>query len=536
MNEARPDRDPPTAVARRRTKTFWTAVALALALAACLRFLALDRFPRPVNQDELSNLYDGWALATLGTDRHGAPWPFVLQGFGASDYRPALCAWLIAIPARWSGFSVAAGRAVSAVVGVASLLLAAAWAHRALGRGAALAVIIVASVTPWHLLYSRLAHEGAMLPACFFAAVLLSVRAAADRTARRQSPARRWLLAGALIGLSANAYAATRLTAPLFALLSAILLGYTAIKAGLTGKRITGMLILLFVGFFLGALPQLLSFLESPAQFLGRANTELLRPRGFTTAVITYIRGFLANLDPQYLFAGFGTPNNLTVGRALMILAPFFYFGVFRLFRPSRFLSGVDRWFLLSMLAIAILPSAITRDSPHALRASGLCLVIPLISVTGLWYLVDGLSTRGWRRLATALPYAAALLALTEGLIYVRHYTTSDVLPRVGMQHGLVKLGAWLRDNAEGYDRVCIEPAGEQIDLYVAAYTGMTPAEFRDTPRGVVEIAAFDRCIRLGRYYFMSRLDAARQWNVVGQQERWLVVSADLGFRVVLSR
>lgn len=536
------------------------ACAVILTGAAALRLIALDRFPLPINQDELSNLYDGWSIAELGTDRHGEPLPFVLHGFGGTDYRPAMFAWLYAPIARWWGLSTPAGRAVSAVCGVASLALAGWWAWRAAGPRAAALLLLIAGVTPWHLLYSRMAHEGSMLPALGAASAIALVRWAAARTAAGDPRPWTWGVVGANIGLFANAYAATRLTSALFLLLAVVV--HWRVARGIPIRRR-----LASVGWMIGlaavmASPQWWTMIDRPEAFFGRARSEFVHASGPVGIAWATLRGYAANLDPRFLFDGLGTVNNLSVGRCLTACAPFFYLGILVLVVHRRAAWWVDRALLLGGLFISILPSAITRDSPHALRASGMAMVAPMITTFGVVWLARRLlgapmvvappgtqdsetfvETPGRADERSALIRSALLLwpwlfgcvVLAEGLVNVGTYVTSDSLPHAGQQHGLVKLAEWIAARYRNYDRVCIEPHGEQLDLYLAAYTGMTPQEFRDAPKSYMRIWAFDRCERLGPFYFMGRHDAVRQWNATGRKEKWLFVDSHGEFIVEFS-
>lgn len=154
-------------------------VVSVLLVAGLLRLTALERYPIPVNHDELSNIYDGWSIAQTGADRSGRRWPILCYGFGPSDNRPALFAWLCAGVSWWTGFSVWGCRAISGVVGTATVALVGLWGLRVLGcRGAMLAMVLLA-VSPWHVAYSRLSLEGTAVPGLFCVAIILLVRRAA---------------------------------------------------------------------------------------------------------------------------------------------------------------------------------------------------------------------------------------------------------------------------------------------------------------------------------------------------------------------
>src|SRR5688572_11353550 len=87
-------------------------VILLLAVAAFLRLYQPLQYPLAINQDELSNIYDGYSLAQTGKDRWQTPNPFIVRGLGDADNRPALQAWIFAGVFKITGYSIAVGRSV----------------------------------------------------------------------------------------------------------------------------------------------------------------------------------------------------------------------------------------------------------------------------------------------------------------------------------------------------------------------------------------------------------------------------------------
>src|SRR4029079_1602532 len=189
------------------------AVAVLLALGAWLRFYALDQYPLGVHHDELSTMYDGWSLVETGADRFGAPHPIVERNYGENDYRPAMMSWLDAASIKFFGFNIKAGRLPAAVLGTLSLILIYLFAETAAGCTFAILALLLAVLSPLHIQYSRIAHEGAMLPA-FFVILILWLW---QRAAVHKFPVIGSAVLGLVVGLSANAYQATKLTAFLFA-------------------------------------------------------------------------------------------------------------------------------------------------------------------------------------------------------------------------------------------------------------------------------------------------------------------------------
>ena len=105
-----------------------------------------------------------------------------------------------------------------------------------------------------------------------------------------------------------------------------------------------------------------------------------------------------------------------------------------------------------------------------------------------------------------------------------------------GAQNHLVAIGEWLRDHGEGYDRVYVDASGHFAYLYVAAFSGMPPAEFQRTPReGVVTGYGWEKFHRFGRYHFADFEQALADWAATDRTERWLFLNGD-GQSVEISR
>jgi len=499
-----------------------------LLLAALLRLVGLEWAPLPVNQDELSNAYDAWCLAQTGCDRWGRPHPALLRGFGDLDYRPALQAWLTVLPAKVGGFSVGAARGVSGVVGTLTVLLVALAARPLLGPGGALLAALFVVLSPWHLLYSRMAHEGGALPPFFVASVIVLWHRARGR---RYAPAAMlWL--GLAIGAATNAYQASRFFA----------LGASALVAGELGlwvrrrparfRRGAIGLGTLVVGAALTAAPQLWAAVAEPEHFFARARERLLPATGAADLAIHVTRNLAANLGPRYLFFSSGEYNNLSMGRALPVEAPLFYLGLVGgwCWLPS---GRRRRWARLTMLLVlCLLPAALTDTQPHALRASGASVLVGLYSCLA-WLAVAAGASAGratadrfaWRQRAAMWLGAGAVAAAVCASLLATAYWRSEQWRDAGHQHLLVRMGQWLGRHAGGFERVIVDPAGIQPYLYVAAFAGMTPQEFQAAPKKV-DTVGWDEVMQVGRFHFI-RLDRALvSWREAGQPP-WLVAMRD---------
>ncbi|HVF40006.1 MAG TPA: glycosyltransferase family 39 protein, partial [Gemmatimonadaceae bacterium] len=321
------------------------AVIALLIVGAFLRLHQLDRYPLGVHQDEVSNIYDGWSIAETGADRFGDPYPTVVRAFGERDYRPALYAWLAAIPVRFTGFSITSGRLPAALLGVASLVLVYVFARNMAGETYGLLALLLATLSPLHVQLSRVAHEGGMLPPFFVILVLWLWQ----KNAREDFPLRWLIFLGLAIGVSTNSYQSTRLIAPL--LLIAVAVDIVR-HASSRLRRLT----LLCAGAIIGALPQLLFLANETDRFMARARVLSVSTGGPVSYLSSVLYNFWLNLEPYYLFMP-RVLRGLTVARLLPIEAPFFYGGLIGLaFLAVRQVSR-DRIYVYLALAIAILPA-----------------------------------------------------------------------------------------------------------------------------------------------------------------------------------
>jgi 4-amino-4-deoxy-L-arabinose transferase-like glycosyltransferase len=499
----------------------FTGAAVLIAVAAWLRFYHLDQYPLGVHQDELSNIYDGYSLAETGADRFGDPYPVIVRAFGENDYRPAMYAWLAAVPIRVAGFSISAGRVPAAVLGVASLVLLGLFARNIGGKDFALVVLLLGALSPLHIQYSRVAHEAAMLPG-FFAIAILYLW---ERSARRNFSLALTTFTGLVIGLSANAYQATRLTAFLFAFAVVIDI-YRSARPRL--MRVA----CLAAGALIGALPQIFVLLTEPAHFFARARVLVTPVENPIAYVAQVVWNFCLNLAPVYLFYP-GHSIALSVARLLPPEVVFFYLGLVTLAVLRGPPESRGRYYVYAAIFIVILPCTLTGANPDPIRASGMVILTPLFSAAGVVFLYRLLSGR---QLVRRLYYpAVTCIMLSASAFLIYHYSHSRRWKEEWFQHFLVLLDTAVGKHERAFDAVIIEKYGTQRYIYTAAFSGMTPRQFQRAPKALYS-SGMDQFERLGKYYFVSpRFMSRVAANVATQPGRFLFVSTQPmpGFRII---
>lgn len=509
-------------------------------VGALLRVVALDTYPTPYHQDELTDIYDGVSIATTSADRTGARWPILTRAMGPGGYGPTLNVYLCALTSMLGGQSAWAWRMPAVLGGLLTMWLVFLVARRLLGeRGGIIALLLVA-FSPIHILYARQVNAGVYLPPLLVALFVYLFDEALVRAADRSRPRPPWCLialAGWVIGFSPHAYNASRITAPLLAIMAFALLIVACRRGGRSWSataRGAGVLTLTVLA---GASLTIYAALATPELFFSRSGHVMPSlahgPRWWLETMVTNLG---KNLDPSYLFLSFGEFRQLSVARLGIASLPFLYVGLAGIVITSVRRRDLRLGVIPSTILIGLIPGVITTGNPNPMRTSLVWSMYPIVASYGALCL--GRLVWRWRQAAAtpAQPVAAArwtragmvatsLLIAASGCAYVTAYLRRPDLHRRGAQTGYAEIGTWLRDHGRDYDRVYVDVDGLFGELYVAAFSGMAPSEYQRTPReGTVTPMGWDKIHRLGRYRFAPAEQAHREWRRSAQDERWLVI------------
>jgi 4-amino-4-deoxy-L-arabinose transferase-like glycosyltransferase len=474
----------------KRELFLYVLVVLVTLAGFFLRFYQLDDWPLQVNQDELSNIYDGWSISETGTDRWGSKYPLALRGFGDGDYRPSLYAWLCALSIKFLGPSVFAGRLPAAVLGCLSLLLIFSTARRMGGLKYAFFALLLTALMPWHILYSRMAHEGTFLvPFFLILSIYFFVRC---RETGYKLP--HLVLLGLATGLGANSSHAAKLV---FFMTGILWLTDLAINCRSWKKAVW-----LASAMLVGALPQLVLLASARGQFASRADNTVL-PFSFTYDYINNLFNSLyANFSSSYLFFSFGDYHKHTVGRLLNVECFFLFPGIFFLHRVLKKACPVPPAYFYILSFITIFPASLTLDNPHPIRSSGLIVLLPLLSAAGIMYWGSLIKKQNLQRLYLIL---IAALLVSNGGYFINKYPGYAGKITARHQNELVVIAEKVNKIKDRYERIVMEDAGNQPYIYFAYYCHIHPADFQKMQKGYWQIADgnWDHFTEIGKYFFL---------------------------------
>ena len=520
-------------------------VAGVMAVAAVFRVVALDRYPLPLHQDELSDIYDGYSLATTGADRSGERWPILVRGMGPGDYHPGMYAYLAMISAHVLGFSVAGGRLPAAIAGVLTVWLVYLAASRIMDRRGAMLALLFVALSPIHIQYSRQAHQGVCLVPFFVILIVWLVLRAIDAVGRQGQRAWiSWALAGLAVGVSTNAYAGQRVTALLLTLFVPIVIAWTMRSHDRSWRAVCGAVAMFALAVGVGAAPQIAAWVGHPEEFLARGRTTFYdTDHSLAWWARRLANNLWLNVEPGFLFLNFGDYRLLSVARLSVIGLPFFYVGMAALLHGAAFRLSARHAVLLAAIAFSLLPGIATEGNPSPMRTSGVWALYPMVMAIGVQ--VCGMILRSvstWRerggvgRLLTPLVthptavssgYAAVSLTILGSAGFdIGRYLSRPELHGPASQHHLVRIGERLAPVWRDFDRVYVDTKGLFPCLYIPALAGMTPREMQTAPReGEISGYGWERFRRIGPFRFASLTEAAAEWNDSPRSERWLVVS-----------
>jgi len=354
-----------------------------LILAIFLRFFNLSSNPPSLYWEEAALGYDAYSILKTGKDFHGNSWPLIaFESFG--DYKPSVYFYAAVPSVAVFGLTPFAVRFPSALFGSLTVLLIYFLTLKLLkSRPTALISAFLLAISPWHLQLSRAGFEANLGLFLTTLGAWLFFKGLTKKTYL--------FLAMIAWALSLYTYHANRVFIPLLGLA----LGLVYFKKLMRNKWSS----MLAVGLFLLILTPLVIRLNDPGikkRFQQTSAFATLEPIIKSNQLIQADGGGLAarllhhrfwqytniffdhyfdHFKDDFLFLSGDTNSRHStqlVGSLYLIQLPLLLWGIVLAFKEKyrQFLP------LIIWLVIAPIPAALTKATPHALRA--LPMIIPL--------------------------------------------------------------------------------------------------------------------------------------------------------------
>jgi len=402
------------------------------------------------------------------------------------DYKPPGYIYAAVPFIKIFGLTPLAVRLPSALAGIITILFTYLLVKRLLGRPVKLALLatFLLAISPWHFMLSRAAFE-ANLATCFFViAVYLLLRFWNNK---KVLPA---IFSAFFFALTLYTFNSFKIATPLF-LLAFVILHVTRLPVTMRTLIKPGIIFSISLILFLSPLIPYLFTRESRLRFdevnifKNLAPIEISNQRrayqdnNLLSRLVNHryllhgsalIKNFFVHLNPDYLFIrGDGNPRFSTQTTGQFYLFEFIplLIGVYYLIKKHPRLAI----FFFAWLSINLLPAALAREVPHALRSLGMLPIPQIILAFGIFYL----ARQSWFRKTFIVLFYLYFFAFFLHF-YFHHY------PRLYAQEwqmGHQQLVDKLNQLESDYDQVFITSGYGRPYIFIAFYSQYPPDQFQ---------------------------------------------------------
>lgn len=466
--------------------------------------------PPAISWDEASIGYNAYTILTTGKDEHGKIMP--LDAFAAfGDYKPPVPIYLTVPFVALFGLNELAVRLPSALAGILTvwvlyLLVLELFSRSKYAKATALTTAALLTVTPWHIMLSRTGFEANIALLFLLIGVLFVLRS-------RSRPAYLYV---AWLPFVAGIYTfnSTRYAGPLicFSLLLFIKKHLIDHKKQAAIGIVIALLALLPIAPHLISKQARLRFEEvsiftdlrtvltsnsrrEADQFAWWSGAMHNRRVGYARE---YLIHFFDNLEPRFLFiTGDGNPkfSIRDTGQLLLVTAPFLVFGWLTLFRDFPFTG----WLLLWWLIAAIAPSAVARETPHALRIENGLPVYMMVTAYGMVMSVVAVAAK--RR---ALYGMVLVLLVLGNFAYFWHNLMSHYPKEFSgeWQYGYKSAIEVAQKNMDKFDSIVLTESIGRPYIYALFYGKIPLAQFARSKDASFDAAGFYNVYGFDKYRF----------------------------------
>lgn len=495
-----------------RKSNYWLGaftLSLIVLVAGLLRIWRIDSSPPALSWDEVSIGYNAYSILKTGRDEHGRVLPLdTFVGYG--DYKPPLSVYATVPAVAIFGLNEFSIRLPSAIAGTVTVLLVYFLVTELIGIGvlSVLASVLLA-ISPWHIQLSRAGFEANIAVLFVTLGVTLVLKT-------RKNP-KVWAVA--LIPFAAAIYTfnSARYFVPLLGAGLLVFLGVVSKK----NMRWFGLGVVIAAVTLVPIVPHLLSkearlrfkevniFTDGSVVLTANERMDddgwsifgrIVHNRRFGYAK-SYLLHFFDHFDPQFLFIrGDGNPkfSIQDVGQLYLMEFPFLIMGVYWIFARYRRAGFLLVYWILA----SIIPAAVARETPHALRIENSLPVWQIFVAGGL------VSFLGKFKSVTSMTLASLviLLAYFGSLsFYMHNYYVHYPKEFSGeWQYGYREAIRYVSDISSRYEKIYVTESIGRPYMYVLFYQRYDPSKYLSQKESYFDDAGFYHVSGFDRYEFVG--------------------------------
>lgn len=449
--------------------------------AFLLRLIMVTSVPPSVNWDEASLGYNAYSISQTGKDEWGRVMPVTFEAFG--DFKLPGYIYTLAPFILFFGLNEFSIRLPSILFGSLSVIFLyllvleltkdKKWSYLASS---------LLAISPWHFFLSRAALEANLALSFFIIGLYLLIRGLNKNV---------FLIPASLIlGFSIFTYNSARIFIPLFLFVFLILSwkkirvnAPTLFSAVIFGLFLTaGFYFALFQDssaryFWVRILDEgAINFLE---QSRNNSNFNPLMTNiiynKYSYFVFNFILNYLKHLSVQFLAISGGSNYQFSLqgmGLIYMVELPLLIFGFYRMLKKKV------GWIFLAWFLLAPIPSALTREAPHALRSIFMLGGIQVIIAFGLIQFFSVLKKRFVRNFAAAL--IGLLIVFNTAAYHKNYFYDYPVKYSQAWQYGYKQAVLYVLDNSEDYPAVYFTKKYGEPHIFYLFFSKYDPKMYQE--------------------------------------------------------
>ena len=490
---------------------------LIIVLAFILRFWRLGDYPA-LNADEAAIGYNAYSLIQTGKDEHGNAWPIHFQSF--NDYKPGLYFYMVIPFVKVLGLNEWAVRIPGATLGVLTVLIIY-LLTKELFKNEKISIFsaLLLAISPWHIHFSRGGWEVNLATFLITLGVYLFLKGL-------KNP-KYYMLSAITFSLSLYAYHVARVVVPLLGLVLLIIY-----FKDIFIKKNLKILVISFSLLVITILP-LAKELVGPAGIsraagvglfadsgpLNRINEQRGEHANFISFIpmvlhnkaanygLAFLENWVSHYSGEFLFLSGDEIQRDKVpetGELYLFEIVTVILGIVFLLKSS-IVNHKSILFIFCWLVIAPIASALTFQSPHALRAHNMVIPLVILSAVGLNSIIASLGKfKRFKQLGFGLISFIFLLSFARYLhMYWVHMSKEYPF---SSQYGVKELVSYLNETVESrYKKAVVTDRYDQPYILFLFYLKYDPAKFQgEHTLTLRDQYGFSTVRSFGKYTFTS--------------------------------
>lgn len=451
------------------------------------RFLFLSNVPLSVYWDEASIGYNAYSVLLTGADETGEVLPLHFRAFG--EFKLPVYVYSTIPFIKLFGLNALAVRIPAVIFSALAIYLVYILTKRFTNRESiAMLAAFLFSIQKWFFIFSRTGYEATAGVFLFLLFIYLTHKALFKIS---YFP----LAILALIG-AAYAYNSFRLLAFIIVIPLVVYFIFRKNRARYNVFHVC-------LGTVLFAL-SLVPIYKLYTQDTGLA--RFAQVQSGENFVVATTKAYFSHFSPSYLFFS-GDSNlrsNVGYGELYKIEFVFIVLGLIYIYKKKSWSTTLPLIFLL----LAILPAAITKEYPHALRSIGAAPFFAIISAYGVYEMGRSLQ-KNMRMAFYALTVFLFLLSFENYVI--KFFTEYPKEAAAHWQYAYRQVFEGYKGEFVRYNKVVVAPDDAQPYIFALFYTGYDPSRYREeVVYNPPSNWGFSKVERFGKFEFMEMHEYAK--------------------------